>query len=343
MGYFMNQLLQTFKKKNDLVPTWLMRQAGRYLSEYQKIRKTVSGFLDLCYNVDKAVEVTLQPIRRYGFDAAIIFSDILVLPDALGWDVKFEENIGPILRKFQSKEDFKYLEGNSNGRLNVIYEIINKTKAKLPVDTALIGFAGSPWTVMTYMLEGRGKQSFETSKKFIYENNNLAQELLDFITEKTIIHLKEQVKAGADLVQLFDSWAGILEEAEYDQFVVQPTKKIVLALKKQFPHLPIIGFPRGSGLLYEKYIINTGVDAIGADQFVPASAMKLWSEKIVVQGNLDPFILLTNKEIIAEKVSKIIANFKERNFIFNLGHGVLPNTPVENVEFLVNYVRKFKY
>ncbi|MCC8371621.1 MAG: uroporphyrinogen decarboxylase [Rickettsia endosymbiont of Pseudomimeciton antennatum] len=339
----MNQLLQTFKNNNNSVPIWLMRQAGRYLPEYQKIRRTVSGFLDLCYDVNKAVEITLQPIRRYNFDAAIIFSDILVLPNALGWDVKFEENIGPILRKFQSKEDFKYFRGDSGKKLNLVYEIINKIKASLPIDTALIGFAGSPWTVMTYILEGKGKQNFETSKKFIYENNNLAQELLDFITEKTIIHLIGQVKAGADLVQLFDSWAGILEEKEYNQFVIQPTKKIVLSLKEQFPHLPVIGFPRGSGLLYEKYINNTGVDVIGVDQFVPVSTMKLWSKKIVVQGNLDPFILLTNKEIIAEKANKIISNFKEKNFIFNLGHGILPNTPVENVEFLVNYVRKFRY
>ncbi|WP_341750452.1 uroporphyrinogen decarboxylase [Candidatus Tisiphia endosymbiont of Sialis lutaria] len=339
----MNQILQTFKKNNNYTPIWLMRQAGRYLPEYQKIRKTVSGFLNLCYDVNKAVEVTLQPIRRYNFDAAIVFSDILVLPDALGWDVKFEENIGPILRKFQSKEDFKYLKENSSEKLNVVYEIINKIKANLPTNTVIIGFAGSPWTVMTYMLEGKGKQSFETSKRFIYENNNLAQELLDFITEKTIIHLIGQVRAGADLVQLFDSWAGILEETEYDQFVIQPTKKIVIALKKQFPYLPIIGFPRGSGLLYEKYINNTGVDVIGVDQFVPVSSMKLWSEKIIVQGNLDPFILLTNQEIIEEKVSKIILNFKKKNFIFNLGHGILPNTPVENVEFLVNYVRKFRY
>lgn len=339
----MNQILQTFKKNNNYTPIWLMRQAGRYLPEYQKIRKNVSGFLNLCYDVNKAVEVTLQPIRRYNFDAAIVFSDILVLPDALGWDVKFEENIGPILRKFQSKEDFKYLKENSSEKLNVVYEIINKIKANLPTNTVLIGFAGSPWTVMTYMLEGKGKQSFETSKRFIYENNNLAQELLDFITEKTIIHLIGQVRAGADLVQLFDSWAGILEETEYDQFVIQPTKKIVIALKKQFPYLPIIGFPRGSGLLYEKYINNTGVDVIGVDQFVPVSSMKLWSEKIIVQGNLDPFILLTNQEIIEEKVSKIILNFKRKNFIFNLGHGILPNTPVENVEFLVNYVRKFRY
>jgi uroporphyrinogen decarboxylase len=339
----MKKILNTFTKNNDSTAIWLMRQAGRYLPEYKQVRKTVGNFLDLCYDIDLAVEVTLQPIRRYGFDAAIIFSDILVLPDALGWDVRFEENIGPILRKFQSREDFKYLEGDANKKLKIIYEIIAKVKKNLPSETALIGFVGSPWTVMTYMLEGRGKQTFETSKKFIYENNNLAQKLVDFITEKTILHLIGQVEAGVDLVQLFDSWAGILGENEYDQFVIEPTKKIIYALKGRFPSLPIIGFPKGSGFLYKKYINNTGINAIGVDQFVPLSQMRSWSEKIVVQGNLDPFVLLTNKEIIAKKVSDIMLNFKERNFIFNLGHGILPNTPIENVEFLVDYVREFKY
>ena len=317
-----------------------MRQAGRYLPEYKEIRKTISGFLDLCYNVDKAVEVTLQPIRRFGFDAAIVFSDILVLPDALGWDVRFEEGVGPILRRFESRDDFKYLQGESSEKLNKVYEIIRKVKDNLPTNTSLIGFTGSPWTVMTYMLEGRGKTSFEKSKRFIYENNALAQELLQLVTNHTISHLIGQVKAGADLVQLFDSWAGVLEEKEYDQFVIEPTKKIVTALREKFPSLPIIGFPKGSGFLYEKYISHTGVTAIGVDQFVPVNVMKSWSKKIVVQGNLDPFVLLTNKEIIKEKVNKIISNFEDGNFIFNLGHGILPNTPVENVEFLVSYVRE---
>lgn len=339
----MKQILQTFEKKNHHIPIWLMRQAGRYLPEYKKIRKSVSDFLDLCYDVNKAVEITLQPIRRYDFDAAIIFSDILVLPNALGWDVRFEEKIGPILRQFQSKNDFKYLEADEGKKLNKIYEIITKVKASLPSTTALIGFAGSPWTVMSYLLEGRGKQNFEISKKFIYENNDLAQQLVDLLTEKTITYLLSQIRAGADLIQLFDSWAGILSEAEYQQFVIIPTKKIVKILKKYFPSLPIIGFPRGSGFLYEKYINDTGVDAVGVDQFVPINIMKVWSKKIIVQGNLDPFILLTNKDIIARKTGEILANFQKKNFIFNLGHGVLPNTPVENIEFLVNYVREFKY
>ncbi len=338
----MKHISQIFKNTNHSIPIWLMRQAGRYLPEYQKIRKTTSSFLDLCYDVDKAAEVTLQPIRRFGFDAAIIFSDILVLPDALGWNVRFEENVGPILHTFESKEDFKYLQNDPHKKLDKVYEIISKVKSDLPEGTSLIGFSGSPWTVMTYMLEGKAKQKFEKSNKFIYENNDLAHELIELITNQTINHLIGQVNAGADLVQLFDSWSGVLEEEEYTKFVIEPTKKIVLALKEKFPLLPIIGFPKGSGFLYDRYISETGVTVIGVDQFIPVNVMKSWSKKIVVQGNLDPFVLLTNKEIIEKKVNKIISNFREGNLIFNLGHGILPNTPIENVEFLVNYVRKFK-
>ncbi|XVN42421.1 MAG: uroporphyrinogen decarboxylase [Candidatus Rickettsia vulgarisii] len=339
----MNQILQSFKKDNSQTPIWLMRQAGRYLPEYQKVRKSVGGFLELCYDVDKAVEVTLQPITRYNFNAAITFSDILVLPDALNWDVRFEEQVGPILRQFEKKEDFKYFKDFDSQKINKVYEIISKVKAKLPNTTSLIGFVGSPWTVMTYLLEGRGKKNFEIAPRFVYENNNLAQELIDFLAEKTIIHLIGQVNAGADLVQLFDSWAGILGETEYNQFVIQPTKKIVRALKEKFPSLPIIGFPRGSGFLYESYINETGVDAIGVDQYVPVNVMKSWSKEILVQGNLDPLVLFSNKETIERKARELVSNFKERNFIFNLGHGILPNTPVENVELLVNCVREFKY
>lgn len=334
----MNEIFQ----KEDKCPIWIMRQAGRYLPEYREIRKTVNSFLELCYDVPKATEVTLQPIKRFGFDAAIVFSDILVLPDALGWDVTFEEKIGPLLRKFEKKEDLQYLKNTDNTKLTKIYEIINNVKGKLPKNTSLIGFTGSPWTVMSYMLEGRGKQTFEISKKFIYENTGLAKELLDLITEKTIIHLSGQIKAGANIVQLFDSWAGMLSGLEYDEFVIAPTKKIVTLLKLQFPTVPIIGFPRGSGLLYKIYIEETGIDAIGVDQFVPLKDMLLWSDKITVQGNMDPVILLTNKTLIARKADEILSIFQGKNLIFNLGHGILPNTPVENVEFLVNHVRNFK-
>ncbi|WP_342270072.1 uroporphyrinogen decarboxylase [Rickettsia endosymbiont of Orchestes rusci] len=338
----MNQIFELLKNNNTNTPIWLMRQAGRYLPEYMKIRKTVDSFLELCYDVNKATEITLQPIRRYNFDAAIIFSDILVLPHALGWDIRFEENIGPILRRFKSHDDFRYLENDHNKKLFPIYEIIRKVKAELPKHTSLIGFTGSPWTVMSYMLEGKGKQDFKISKKFIYENKQLAKELLGFITEKTAYHLINQAKAGADILKLFDSWAGVLSSEEYVDFVLQPTKKIITEIRKYFPNIPIIGFPKNSGWLYEKYIAETAIDIIACDQYVPLEIMKSWSNKIIVQGNLDPIVLLTDKDIIKEKVNKILSNFNGKKFIFNLGHGIMPETPPENVEFLVNYVRDFK-
>lgn len=337
----MNSILQKFVTNNQKIPIWLMRQAGRYLPEYISIRNSVSDFLDLCYDVDKVVEVTLQPIKRFGFDAAIIFSDILVLPNALGWHVEFKKNIGPVLYQFNSKEDLKYLQNNGSDKLKIVYEAIAKTRANLPYNIPLIGFVGSPWTVATYLLEGGAKKDFILSKKFIYQKQELAKQLIDLITEKTIKHLICQIEAGADLIQLFDSWAGMLSSMEYDEFVIKPTAKIVSAVKNIFPNVPIIGFPKGSGFLYDNYIKNTFVDVIGVDQFVPINLMKKWQEKVIVQGNLDPVILLINKTTIAKKTDEILSSLTKGSFIFNLGHGILPNTPIENVEFLVNYVRKF--
>ena len=327
----------------ETVPIWIMRQAGRYLPEYRNVRKSISNFLDLCYDVDKIVEVTLQPINRFKFDAAIIFSDILVLPHSLGWNVTFEEGVGPIIHKFTSEADFKYLKSDPKEALQKVYNAISNVRALLPTNTSLIGFAGSPWTVVSYMLEGRGKQDFSVSKKFVYQNKNLVKELIDFMTEKTIMHLIGQVKAGCNVLQLFDSWSGVLGATEYEELIIKPTSTIVAKIKEQLPNIPIIGFPRGSGLLYEDYINSTGIDAIGVDQFVPVSFMRKWQKKVVVQGNLDPVVLLTNKNIIAEKVENILSNISGSNFIFNLGHGILPNTPIENVEFLINHVREFKY
>ncbi|ASX27852.1 uroporphyrinogen decarboxylase [Rickettsia sp. MEAM1 (Bemisia tabaci)] len=324
-------------------PIWLMRQAGRYLPEYMAVRKEVKNFLEFCYDVDKATKVTLQPIKRFGFDAAIIFSDILVLPHALGWEVDFKENIGPVLKQFKSKEDFKYLQDNSNDTLEKVYEIVKKVRKELPESTSLIGFAGGPWTVMTYMLEGKGKQDFRVSKKFIYENKDLAKELLDFITEKTIHHLINQIKSGANIIKIFDSWAGILLEKEFDDFVIKPTKKIIKNIKEAFPNIPIITFPKGAGLLYEKFLEEVPMDVLAIDPLIPLEKMKLWSNKVIVQGNLDPVILLTNKKIIKEKIHKILSIMENKNFIFNLGHGILPETPPENVEFLVECIREYEY
>ncbi|HJD55776.1 MAG TPA: uroporphyrinogen decarboxylase [Rickettsia endosymbiont of Pyrocoelia pectoralis] len=338
----MTELLNFSKKSDKAIPIWLMRQAGRYLPEYMDIRKTVKDFLELCYDVDKAFEVTLQPIRRYGFDAAIVFSDILVLPHALGWKVEFKENIGPVLQQFKSKEDFKYLKNNSNDNLEKVYEIIKKVRKNLPDSTSLIGFAGSPWTVMTYMLEGKGKQDFKISKKFIYEDKLLAKDLLEFITNETSNHLINQIKAGADVVKIFDSWSGVLAEEEFTKFVIEPTKKIISKVKEACPQIPIITFPKGAGLLYEKFIEQVPTDVLAVDQLVPLEKMQEWSDKVIVQGNLDPIVLLTNKKIIEEKTNNILSALKGKNFVFNLGHGILPETPPENVKFLVKCVKNGK-
>jgi len=337
----MNSLPAQFIKERKR-PIWFMRQAGRYMSEYMQIRKNVGSFLDLCYDSEKAAEVTLQPLRRFDFSGAIIFSDILVLPHALGWDVRFEENVGPVLRQFKNSDDLKLFDNMDPSKLEKVYAAIKIVKANLAPNKFLIGFAGSPWTVVSYLLEGRGKQDFSVSKRFLYQNRELSLKLIDVITDNTIMHLAGQIKAGCDIVQLFDSWAGMLSEDEYLDFVITPTRKIVSKLKEMFPEVPIIGFPKGSGFLYDKYIKETGIDILGVDQFIPVSQMRQWQDKLPVQGNFDPVVLLTDKENIKKCADKILSNLEPNKFIFNLGHGIMPTTPVENVEFLVNYVNDYK-
>ena len=336
----MTCLIDTIKGKGKKTPIWLLRQAGRYLPEYMAVRKTTSGFLELCYDSEKAAKVTLQPVERFGLDAAIIFSDILVLPHALGWNVSFKEGEGPALEKFESEKCFKKLNKKLDPKINNIYETVSKVKSKLPAKTSLIGFAGSPWTVVSYMIEGRGRHDFSHSKMFLYNNQKLVAKLIDFITNNTIQYLSEQIKAGADVAMLFDSWAGVLSGSEYDDFVIKPTKIIVDSLKKKFPNVPIIGFPRASGYNYDKYISQTGVDVVSVDQFTPVDNMKKWQKDIVVQGNLDPAVLLSNKNAIKDKVDQILQRLDKKKFIFNLGHGILPATDPKNVEFLINYVRE---
>jgi uroporphyrinogen decarboxylase len=338
----MSNLINVFKKENENIPIWLMRQAGRYMPEYMAVRSNVSDFLELCYDSDKASKVTLQPIEKFGFDAAIIFSDILVLPHALGWDVAFKKGEGPILEKFKSEQDLLKLTDNFSPKINNVYDTVSKVKASLPKHVSLIGFAGSPWTVISYMLEGKGKQDFSVSKGFLYNNYQTAVKLFDIITDKTIEYLSGQINAGAEVIQLFDSWSGMLNGFNYEEFVIKPTKKIVDTLKKKYPHVPIIGFPKGSGYNYDNYIQNTGIDGIGVDQFTPVSQMKKWQKDVVVQGNFDPVILLGNKINIKNAVDEILSKVEDKNFIFNLGHGIMPTTDPSNVEYLVNCVREFK-
>lgn len=333
--------MQTFEKKQNTI--WLMRQAGRYLPEYRAIRSNFANFLDLCYDIPSATEVTLQPIRRFDFDYAILFSDILVLPHLLGWEVKFAQGEGPLLRKFTSEEDLDYLKSQQFSENSTkVYNIISNIRAKLSPEKPLIGFVGSPWTVATYMIEGKGKQDFLLCKNMLKTNRSLLLALIDFLTEQTIIHLSNQIKAGANIVKLFDSWAGVIDGVDYLDMVVLPTQKIVTALKQEYPSIPIIGFPKGSGKNYEIYLQSVPVDVLAVDQFVSVEKMANWKKQVVVQGNLDPLILLTeDKQLLANAIELILQSVGGNNFIFNLGHGILPQTPIDNVEFLVNHVRKY--
>lgn len=324
---------------HKIPPLWVMRQAGRYLPEYRKIREHMGGFLDLCYDPSNAAEVTLQPIKRFGFDAAIIFSDILVIPHSLGLDVHFEQGEGPKVERILESDDLRKLKIDPDEeKLHKVYQAIAMVKSKLPADKALIGFVGGAWTVATYILEGRGKHDFTHSRKIAYSDSKFLHSLIDIITEQTVHHILGQIKAGAEVIQIFDSWAGVLGGREYEEFIIKPTAKIIGEVKKRYPNVPIIGFPRGSGFLYEKYIELTGINGIGVDQTVPVSKMVSWGEHIVVQGNMDPVVLLSGKDAIAKKVDEIMERHPNK-FVFNLGHGILPETPVENVEFFVYYLR----
>ncbi|MCD6034939.1 MAG: hemE [Rickettsiales bacterium] len=338
-------LLETLKGKQlDTPPLWLMRQAGRYLPEYREIRKDVSSFLQMCYTPKLAAEVTLQPIRRFGFDAAILFSDILVIPDALGMHVTFEEKKGPILEKITSEKALAGLKPERiASHLSPVYEAVAEIKQQLPTHTTLIGFAGSPWTVATYMLEGGSSKEFLESKRWAYATPSAFGKLIDILIEATVEHLSLQIQAGAETVQLFDSWAGVLPEEAFSQWVIEPTRKIVEKLKLRHPAIPIIGFPRGAGFYYEAYLKQTGVDAVGLDTTIPLIwAAKQLQTKKPVQGNLDPVMLFAEKGMLRDQIISLLEALKHGPFIVNLGHGILPTTPIENVELLVETVRSWK-
>ena len=320
-----------------------MRQAGRYLPEYREIRQSCNGFLDLCYTPAKATEVTLQPLRRFDLDAAILFSDILVIPDALGCEVAFKTNEGPVLSTIRSEEDINTLSLDGViDHLSPVLETVDRLKGALPKDKALIGFAGSPWTVATYMVEGRGSKDYFHTKQCAYQTPELFQNIIEIITEATILYLDAQIQAGADVIQLFDSWANILPESLFKRWCIEPNARIVKALKARHPSIPIIGFPRAVGLHYVPYVEQTQVDAVSVDSHIPLSwvASELQS-KCVVQGNLDPVLLASNKEHMLEEAERILSVLAGKPFIFNLGHGIVPSTPIDHVEALVSYVKQW--
>lgn len=332
------------KNKEKYIPIWLMRQAGRYLPEYRSVRGGVSKFLDLCYNPTLASKVTLQPIERFAFDAAILFSDILVIPDSMGCSVRFESGEGPVLEKIENDYDIERLKiSEKNEKFEKVWETVSLIKKDLPEEIALIGFAGSPWTVATYMIEGRGGKysNFEICKNFVKDRPCNLKKLIDKIIQQTISYLKGQIDAGANVLQLFDSWAGKLDGEEYREFVEEPNRILVEEIRKINPDIPIICFPKGAKNL-ESFVDNVKPDALGIGSEVDMETAKKLQEKVVIQGNLDPQILASTKEEIKEATENILSNLAGKNFIFNLGHGILPETPIENVEFLVDLVRQYE-
>jgi uroporphyrinogen decarboxylase len=312
-------------------PWWLMRQAGRYLPEYRALRARASGFVEFCLTPDLAAEATLQPVRRFGMDAAILFADILLIPQALGQKLEFGED-GPALDRLDESEGIGRLNPAGLSALDPVYETVRRVRCELPDGTALIGFAGAPWTVATYMVEGAASRDYRLTRSWAYRDPSGFAALIDLIAEATIVYLSEQIAAGADSVQLFDSWAGVLPEREFANWVVAPTRRIAGVLKERFPAVPVIGFPRGAGLLYERYAVESGVDAVALDTAVPVGfARDRLQPRLAVQGNLDPIALLVGGAAMRSAVAEIRAALGRGPFVFNLGHGILPQTPPEHV------------
>jgi uroporphyrinogen decarboxylase len=326
----------------DPPPLWLMRQAGRYLPEYRATRREAGSFLDLCYNPALAAEVTLQPIRRYGFDAAILFSDILVVPDALGQPVRFVEGEGPRLDPVRTAAEIAQLKPGAAGRkYRLVAETVARLRADLPKETALFGFCGAPWTVATYMVAGEGTKDQAPARLFAYRDPEAFQHLLDLLVETSVEYLSLQVEAGADLLQIFDTWAGSLPDGEFERWVVAPTRALVAGVRARHPRVPILGFPRGAGTRTLGYVAATGVDGVSCDQAMPVADMRhMLSGKTVVQGNLDPLLLVAGGPAMDQQIRVVRDTLKVNPFIFNLGHGIVPETPPENVERLVRVLRE---
>lgn len=328
-------------QKSSTPPLWMMRQAGRYLPEYRELRKKAGSFLDLCYSPDLAATVTLQPIMRFQFDAAILFSDILVVPHALGRNLRFEEGRGPILEPIDIN-GIKALEINeAQARLSPAFETIKLVKQKLDDKTALIGFCGAPFTVATYMIAGHGTPDQAPARSFGYQNPQAMQELLAILADVSANYLINQIAAGADVVQIFDSWAGILDEQSFEAWCVQPILSMVKKIRAVYPNIPIIGFPRGAGALYENFAKKTGVSALGLDWSVPLSFAAKLQKNTAVQGNLDPLRLVCGGKALDEGVDAILKTLGNGPLVFNLGHGITPNTPIAHVEQMIARVRNF--
>ena len=326
----------------DPPPVWIMRQAGRYLPEYRALRAEKGGFLALAYDSEAAAEITLQPIRRFGFDGAILFSDILVIPHALGQDLWFEAGEGPRLAPPLLDGIWQGLEAAPQ-RLHPIYETVRLTRAALPDDVTMLGFAGSPWTVATYMVAGEGTKDHHQARELAYRDPTAFASLIDGIERATIAYLIGQIDAGVEAVQLFDSWAGSLAPDQFEDWVIAPNARIATALHEARPGVPVIGFPKGAGAKLSAYARGTGVDAVGVDETVdPLWAARELPAAMPVQGNLDPLLLLAGGEALEARTRVILEAFEDRPHVFNLGHGISQFTPIDHVEKLIATVRGWR-
>ena len=331
-------------KRHAVPPVWIMRQAGRYLPEYRETRKKAGSFLDLCYTPEFAIEVTMQPIRRFGFDASILFSDILVIPDAMGRSVRFEEGRGPILEPIASEEVDGFVAGNSEwgalaGRLKLVLEAVTGIRAELPDETTLLGFCGAPWTVATYMRAGHSTSDQAPARLFAHRHPEAFQAMLDILADRSADYLVKQLEAGVDAVQVFDSWAGVLDPACFKQYCVKPVKRIVDSVRARMPDARIIGFPKGAGMNYREYAARTGVTALGLDWTVPLDFARELQKQVPVQGNLDPTRLVAGGAALDEGIDKVCEALGDGPHVFNLGHGITPDTPVAHVEQLLRRIR----
>lgn len=326
----------------DCPPVWLMRQAGRYLPEYREVRANVGSFLDLCFTPKLAAEVTLQPIRRFGFDAAILFSDILVVPHALGQTVTFEAGEGPRLTPtIEAAGLAGFRETVDLDLLAPVFEVIRLVRTQLPVETALLGFCGAPWTVATYMVAGRGTADQGPARLLAYRNPGDFGKLIDRLVDASIDYLVAQLRAGVDAVQIFDTWAGVLGPAEFLRWCVMPVVRIVDGVRSRIPGARIIAFPRGAGTLLPLYADKVMANAIGLDWMIDRGfARNSVRDSRAVQGNLDPLVLLAGGAALDREVDEVLAAFSRGPFIFNLGHGILPETPIANVERMLARIRK---
>ena len=322
-------------------PIWLMRQAGRYLPEYRAIRRKADNFLDLCFNPKLAAEITLQPIRRFAFDAAVLFSDILVIPHALGQRVSFEQAGGPRLEALKDESALGKLRPEiDQGVLEPVYETIERVAKELPESVALLGFCGAPWTVATYMIAGMGTSDQLPAREFAYRHPEAFAALIDSLVEGSAAYLIRQFKAGVDAVQIFDTWAGVLPPDGFHRYCIEPCAKIVAKARKDVPNAKMIGFPRGAGTRLKNYVAGVPVDAVGLDWMIDFDfARDEIQSRRPVQGNLDPLALLIGGKTLDAATDRIIEAFASGPFIFNLGHGVLPATPIAHIERLIARVR----